>query len=357
MDLAFCVDNIRSFDVCKGQLIRRLLVLRGVEGKTVFPIFNKIKNRSFVFFLLFCISSGLYAQFDPMFSQNMFNPLNSNPGYAGNSGKMNVVLMNRNQWTGLEGAPVTTVAGADAALNIFGKKAGIGLEVMNDDIGLFNNLMIRLSLARRYLLGEGELGIGISTGILSQSFDGTGTYIPPESDYHESNDPLVPTEKVNGFAPDFGLGAFYQGVEWYAGVGLQHLFSPEPNFQDEFYVYVHRSLFLTGGYLINLEERNFDLEPSFFFRQGGGSWQADLNLNLHFRNKYWAGLTYRVQDAIVFLAGINLKNGIRAGYSYDITTSKLSNAGSSGSHEIMLGYSFDLNINKKKKRYKSVRFL
>ncbi len=268
---------------------------------------------------------------------------------------MNVVLMNRNQWTGLEGAPVTTVAGADAALNLFGKKFGVGLEVMNDDIGFFNNLMIRLSFARRYLLGEGELGIGISTGILSQSFDGSGVVIP-ESDYHDPNDPQIPTEKISGFTPDFGLGAFYQGPNWYAGAGIQHLFAPEPNFQDEFYVYVHRSLFLTGGYLINLEERNFDLEPSIFFRQGGGSWQADLNVNLHFREKYWAGLTYRYQDAVVLLAGLNLKNGIRAGYSYDITISKLSNS-SSGSHEIMIGYSFDLNINKKKKRYKSVRFL
>jgi type IX secretion system PorP/SprF family membrane protein len=106
-----------------------------------------------------------------------------------------------------------------------------------------------------------------------------------------------------------------------------------------------------------LEERNFDLEPSLYLRQGGGSWQADLNLNFHFRGKYWAGFTYRNQDAFVLLAGINLRNGIKAGYSYDITTSKLAGAGSNGSHEIMIGYSFDLNVNKQKKRYKSVRFL
>lgn len=356
MDLAFCIDNIRSLNGFKGLLRRSLRLWTEREASRTPAIFNKIKSRSFVFFLLFCISSGLYAQFDPMFSQNMFNPLNGNPGYAGSSGRMNVVLLNRNQWTGLEGAPVTTVAGADAALTVFEKKAGVGLEIMNDDIGLFNNLMVRVSLARRYLLGDGELGIGISAGIISQSFDGTGIVIP-ESDYHEANDPLIPTEKVSGFAPDFGLGAFYQGTNWYAGAGLQHLFSPEPNFQDDFYVYVHRTLFLTGGYIIELEERNFDLEPSLYVRQGGGSWQADLNLNIHFQGRYWAGLTYRNQDAVVLLAGINLRNGIRAGYSYDITTSKLSGAGSNGSHEIMIGYSFDLNINKQKKRYKSVRFL
>jgi type IX secretion system PorP/SprF family membrane protein len=356
MNLAFRVYYIRSCFCYKGLFKRTVGCSQIIGNINNSPIFDKIKGRSFVFFLLFCVSSGLYAQFDPMFSQNMFNPLNGNPGYAGSSGRMNVVLMNRNQWTGIEGAPVTTVAGADAALNIFGKRAGVGLEIINDDIGLFNNLMIRTSLARRFLLPDGDLGIGISAGIISQTFDGTGTYIP-ESEYHEQDDPFVPTEKVNGFAPDFGLGAFYQSQQWYAGIGIQHLFKPEPNFKEDFYVYINRSVFLTGGYLFNLEEHHFDVEPSIFVRQGAGSWQIDLNTNFHFRDKYWAGLTYRYQDAIVILAGLKLKNGIKAGYSYDITTSKLSNGGSGGSHEIVIGYTFDLDINKQNKRYKSVRFL
>ena len=291
-----------------------------------------------------------------MFSQNMFNPLMGNPGYAGSSGGMNVVLMNRNQWTGIEGAPVTTVASADGAFQLFGKRIGAGLEVMNDDIGFFNNLMVRASFARRYLLGEGELGVGVSAGVISQTFDGTSTYVP-ESDFHEANDPLIPSAKVSGYTPDFGLGAYFQTSRWYAGLGIQHLFAPKPNFQEDFYVYIHRSLFVSGGYTFDFEERNYKLVPSVFVRQGGGSWQTDLNLNVHFRGRYWTGITYRFQDAIVLLAGIEFNNGIRAGYSYDVTTSELSKAGTGGSHEIVIGYRFDLDLDKQDKRYKSVRFL
>jgi type IX secretion system PorP/SprF family membrane protein len=356
MDLAFCKNCVRSF-ICSNSLLGRgkcfLQLIRRIAFKN---IFIQRKGRNFVFFLLFCITSSVSAQFDPIFSQSMFNPINGNPGFAGLSGRMNVILMNRNQWTGLEGAPVTTVAGGDVAVNVFEKRAGIGLEIINDDIGLYNNLMVRTSISRRYLLSEGELGVGISAAILNQSFDGTGTYIP-ESDYHQQTDPLVPNEKVSVFTPDFGMGAFYKGEIWYAGIGIQHLFAPEPNFQEDFYVYIHRTLFLSGGYTLKLEERNFDLAPSVFFRQGGGSWQADFNVNLHFRDKYWAGITYRYQDAVVILGGIVLGNGIRAGYSYDITTSDLSRAGSYGSHELAIGYTFDLNINRQEKRYKSVRFL
>ncbi|MFW5753336.1 MAG: type IX secretion system membrane protein PorP/SprF [Marinilabiliaceae bacterium] len=349
--------NISSF-ICYKHLFDSFIGDVHLFGQdTIRPIFIKTKARSFVFFLLLCIASGVYGQFDPMFSQNMSNPLMGNPGYAGNSGRMNVVLMNRNQWTGIEGTPVTTVASADGAFRLFEKNIGAGLEVMNDDIGFFNNLMVRASFARRYLLGEGKLGVGISAGVISQTFDGTATYIPENSDYHEEDDPLVPSEKISGYTPDFGIGAFYQAPDWYGGVGIQHLFEPKPNFQEDFYVYIHRSLFLIGGYTFDFEERNYQLVPSVFVRQGGGSWQADLNLNIHFRGGYWGGMSYRYQDAIVFLAGMELRNGVRAGYSYDLTTSKLSNAGSQGSHEIVIGYTFNLNIDKQKKRYKSVRFL
>jgi type IX secretion system PorP/SprF family membrane protein len=356
MDLFKSTNNIRSFNNCKGLFISCLVVLRILLLKQVTPVFKKTGSGSVIFFILFCISSNAFAQFDPMFSQNMFNLLNGNPGYAGSSGQMNVIVANRNQWTGLEGAPVTTVAGADAALDIFGKRAGVGLEVMNDNIGLFSNLFIKASFARQFLLPVGRLGVGLSAGVISQSFDGTGVVIP-ESDYHEENDPLIPAEEVSGFTPDFGLGAFFQGDKLYAGVGIQHLFAPEPNFQEDFYVYIHRSVFLTGGYTISPNERRYNLKPSFYARVGGGSWQIDWNLNVDFRDKYWAGITYRYQDAIVLLGGLKLSNGVWAGYSYDISTSALSKAGSNGSHEIVVGYSFDLNINKQSKRYKSVRFL
>jgi type IX secretion system PorP/SprF family membrane protein len=356
MDLFKSTNNIRSFNIFKGLFISHLVVLRNILLKQIMPVFKKNGSRSIIFFVLFCISINIFAQSDPMFSQNMFNLLNGNPGYAGSRGQMNVVVANRNQWAGLEGAPVTTVAGADAALDIFGKSAGVGLEVMNDNIGLFSNLFIKASFARQLVLPTGQLGIGLSVGVISQSFDGTGVVIP-ESEYHEENDPLIPAEEVSGFTPDFGLGAFFQGDKLYAGMGIQHLFAPEPNFQEDFYVYIHRSVFLTGGYTISPDERRYDLKPSFYARIGGGSWQIDWNLNVDFRDKYWAGITYRYQDAVVLLGGLKLANGIWVGYSYDISTSALSKAGSKGSHEIVVGYSFDLNINKKSKRYKSVRFL
>jgi type IX secretion system PorP/SprF family membrane protein len=98
------------------------------------------------------------------------------------------------------------------------------------------------------------------------------------------------------------------------------------------------------------------LQPSFLLKGSGNIVQFDLNLTALVRDRYWGGLSYRFQDAVVVLGGVELANGVRIGYSYDITTSPLAKV-SGGSHEVVVGYTFDLNLDKREKRYKSVRFL
>ena len=81
--------------------------------------------------------------------------------------------------------------------------------------------------------------------------------------------------------------------------------------------------------------------------------QYSINANVLYNKRFWGGITYRNRDAIILLAGVELKNGIKFGYAYDITTTKINR----GSHELMINYSFDFEIIKSPQRYKSVRFL
>jgi len=103
--------------------------------------------RSFFVVLLIFTAVLARAQFDPQFSQNMFNQLTYNPGFAGSSGMFNLSAINRQQWVGFEGAPKTTVFGADVNLNLFKRESGLGLVFMNDEIGPFKNLMISFKYA------------------------------------------------------------------------------------------------------------------------------------------------------------------------------------------------------------------
>ena len=64
----------------------------------------------------------------------------------------------------------------------------------------------------------------------------------------------------------------------------------------------------------------------------------------------------RLQDAMLFAAGVRLRNGLDIAYAYDLSLSRLSRY-NSGSHEIAARYSFDFDRQKPTKRYKSVRIL
>jgi type IX secretion system PorP/SprF family membrane protein len=287
------------------------------------------------------------------------SPLAINPGFSGISGRINMVAIDRHQWMGLEGAPNTTVVGADMALNIFGNPSGVGIVISNDRIGFFRDLNIQGSVSQKYELGEGLLGVGLSLGLINQVVDGTKFISNPDignSYYHQERDDLVPDTEVNGTTFDAGVGLYYKHEKYYGGLSVMHLFEPKPNFDQDFTVYIPRSFFLTVGYNYKMWERPLVIKPSFMIKGVGPIWQYDLNVSVVYLDKMWGGLSYRYQDAIVVMGGVELASGLKVGYSYDITTSRLAKV-SNGSHEIMIGYTFDLSLEKRVKQYKSVRFL
>ena len=68
-------------------------------------IFSKL---TVVLVLLVGLSSNeAYSQQDPQYSMYMFNPLSSNPAYAGSRDALSVTLLGRKQWVGIDGAPET----------------------------------------------------------------------------------------------------------------------------------------------------------------------------------------------------------------------------------------------------------
>ncbi|MBK3517555.1 PorP/SprF family type IX secretion system membrane protein [Carboxylicivirga marina] len=317
--------------------------------------------RRIVFFLLFCVASVTWGQQYPQFSQNMFNQLTVNPGYAGTNEMVNVTLGNRQQWMGgFDGmAPSTTVFGVDTEINLLGWNSGIGLSIMNDEIGAFTSIYLSAIYSKRWETDYGKLGVGLSLGLVNQGIKGStlstmpqGTGDFQDGGYHSEES--FPDDE--GMAFDAGFGAYLDNKDYYLGISVAHLNQPKPKFKDTYTSYLDRTVFITGGYRIQMKKRPIVLIPSIFLKTNMSSYQIDWNINGILKDKYWGGLSYRMQDAIVLLGGVELNNGLRIGYSYDVSISQLSGA-KNGSHEIMLGYKFDLSLEKRKKQYKSVRYL
>lgn len=114
--------------------------------------------------------------------------------------------------------------------------------------------------------------------------------------------------------------------------------------------------YATGGYNFKLPFDKMILKSSALFKTDYVTWQAEVSSIVEYDEKYWGGLSYRYQDAVVIFTGLNIMNGLTIGYAYDIPAGKMITA-SSGSHELILKYSFLLDFGNNKNRYKSIRFL
>jgi len=308
-----------------------------------------------LFWILVNISIfAAYAQQDPQFSQNRFNQLTVNPGFAGSTGPINVSILNRFQWVGFPGAPVTTVFNADASLHLVGKDDGIGLSIINDVIGFEKNVSVGLNYSWRIQLGNGKLGSGISLGLMNKNlnFDMTGI---DGADLVNLSDPSLPQGKVSGIMADIGLGLFYKDENYELAISGKHLNRPSFVFDQTGRYTLLRTYYISGTYTVQMADERLKALPSVFFKTDPSSWQADLDLTFEYDKRMWAGIGYRIGDAILITAGTELWNGIKFGYSYDMSISALSRY-NSGSHEFFLSYSF-LLYKKHDHQYKSVRFL
>ena len=289
-----------------------------------------MKNYIYNLLLLFGILS--YSQQDSQFTQYMYNTINVNPAYAGTRETFSAFVLHRNQWVGLDGAPVTNTASINT--NVGDSRFGVGLSFVNDNIGPTQENAISADIA--YIIplsGEYKLSFGIKGTANLYSLDISKLNINPLY----QNDPEF--QNLNGkLSPNFGTGVYFYSDKFYVGASV-------PNFNKTKYynendVSINTksvSYYLLSGYVFDLSE-TVKFKPSFLAKvYEGAPFQLDVNANFMFNDKFVIGGSYRLNSAVSLLAGFQFSNSWFLGYGYDLETTKLSNY-NSGSHEIFLRY-------------------
>ena len=315
-----------------------------------------MKKVVFCFLMLLLNISSASSQFDAQLSQYMFHNSSFNPAAVGESDMIQIIGQHRIQWVGMPNGPQTTVFSINSPLKIGNTLQGIGIKFLNDKAGLFTDQSAHLQYAFKKKIGVGVLSIGADLGFVSLGFRGDSVRAS-ESAYHNIlGDNKIPTTSVAGMSFDMNLGVFYSTQKLYAGISYLHVNNPKVSWGNNIEFKQKGSLFFTGGYNLVIPETKFILKPSTLIKTDMSSVQCDLTGRLEYDYKYWGGLSYRIQDAVVFLAGINISSGLSIGYSYDLPTSQIITV-SSGSHEILLMYSFEYIFGKKNSKYKSIRLL
>lgn len=302
--------------------------------------------------VLLLVGVTSHAQYDPHFSHYFDMEPSYNPAAVGKQAKVNVTAAYALSMAGFEHNPKTMYAAADVPFYLLKNYHGVGVQFMNDQIGLFKHQRLGLQYAFKRRLFKGMMSVGVQAGFISDSFDGS------QVDVEESSDPALAKSQVKGSSFDLGAGIYYMHGPWYVGVSAQHLTAPKIELGETNELDVDPIYYLTGGYNIKLRNPFLSIKPSALVKYDGVTWRGDVTCRLvytHEKKMLYGGVAYSPTNSVTGLVGAQF-HGVVLGYSYEFYTSALS-AGN-GSHELYVGYQTDINLIKKgKNKHQSVRIL
>ncbi len=302
--------------------------------------------------ILLLATSRAGAQYDVSFSHYWDLEPYFNPGAVGKQQKLNIAAAYAMSFAGFENNPRSMYVGADMPLYFLKNYHGVGLSLLNDQIGLFTHQRLAVQYAYKHRLFGGMISAGVQLGLLSEGFDGS------KVDVEDSGDPALATSDVNGSAFDVGFGLYYSRGPWYVGVSAQHITSPLVALGETSELQIAPTFYLTGGYNIKLRNPFLTIHPSVLVRTDGVEWRGDVSGRLVYTNDkkvMYGGVSYSPTNSVTVLVGGSF-HGVHIGYSYEVYTSGISIG--NGSHELIIGYQMDVNLFKKgRNKHKSVRIL
>lgn len=302
------------------------------------------------------------AQQVPMYSQYIMNGFLVNPSYAGRDGYTTVNLTAREQWAGLDQAPSTYALSFQTRIlkNSYISKAttvkkklikptkggqvGVGGYVFNDNNGIMRRTGVSAAYAYHIPLGssQNETVRNLSFGL---AFTAYQYAINTDGLIYDHDDPYLNSYDRSVFIPDFNFGANYSTQNYYVGFSMTNILrgsvlftSSNLNKGTELGHY-----FLTGGVKFPLSS-NWVLEPSAFVKSSDMFFKAiqlDLTSRIYYKNDYWAGLSWRTNDAVIMMFGVKYDRFYFA-YAFDFTLTDIRKQ-SMGTHEITLAVKFGTN--------------
>ncbi len=293
---------------------------------------------------IFCfsmLSLLSYGQQDLIFSQFMFKKMVVNPAYAGSGGAPILDLFHRQQWAGLEGAPMTQAISFSTPA--FAERVGLGVTLINDNIGYFNSSYFNFAYAYRIDTESGGLGIGLQ-----------GSYRHFYTNWEKSEtihpgDPIIGDGSAIDPIFNVGFGIYFETKKYYIGASVPRFLKKGSgdNGQGQLSDFTGESphFYFMTGLLVDLS-KNVKLRPGIMVKYAKNApLNTDFHLSLGFREKFWFGTTYRwgaskiphFNGTVVFMAQYQISQRLKAGLAYDYALSEIK-TNNGGTYALMLEY-------------------
>lgn len=275
-----------------------------------------------------------FGQQNALFTQYIDGQLYSNAAIAGSNDVMSIAAVHRQQWLGLQGAPMTTGLMGHAPLRY--ESVGVGLEFWNDRLGTLNRTTFGANFAYRFKFkGGGKLAFGIK-GILDLNSSDISTLSNAEGDTRAY-------ELQNSFVPNAGVGLLYKSPKWFVGLGVPRILKNKNPAKNGGYAN-DMSIYFLAGVVMKVNDK-WKFRPTTQVRIAQNTpMSADVTATLIFKDAFYIGVNYRFLESIGFLAQYQITQQFKLGYAYDLSLSSPLRSTNAGSHEVVM--SFDMNFTK-----------
>jgi type IX secretion system PorP/SprF family membrane protein len=280
--------------------------------------------------VLLLVLGSVKAQEEPVYTNYINNPLEINPAIAGTVEGLNLNLLTRHQWVGIDGYPASYSFGAHTPYQK--QNFGLGLSMVTDRVGPTRNTQFKASYAYQITVFQGaRLSMGLNAGINNFSAAISGLELNESNDHHFQSD-------LNRTSPIFGVGFYLNTDDYFAGISSPRLIhvklEDEYRESDEPY---NPSVYLMGGYNHRLDYEWQFLPSALITVMPGAPVATDITARFLYQEQYYMGAHYRIGDAAGLFFNLQITEFLKAGYAFDFTLNKLSRV-NSGSHEFMVAY-------------------
>lgn len=306
-------------------------------------------------FIFGFISSEVFAQQRPQYTQYATNQFLINPAIAGSQNMDEIKIGGRVQWIGFQDAPQTVFATYHAPFKKMPFQTtmkqrghhGFGAILIKDITGPVSQTSAHLNYAYQHPFTDNLNGaVGVSLGLLQHSIDMN------KLNFQNANDGIIDRLIPNRFVPDGSVGVWIYSDKFYFGASITQMISNTTMFLpvgerevETFDLEAH--YFANIGYKIDIgpETSDWFLVPSVLFKSvKPASGHVDFNIRAQKAENFWFGASFRQDDSFSGLVGISAMQDFAITYSYDFIISDIGPY-SGGSHELTMTFKF-----KKKQR-------
>lgn len=283
------------------------------------------------------ILATVHGQQNAQFTQFMSNKLAFNPAYAGLDQVPTFTAQVRSQWLGFDGAPQSQILSFNMPFGS-AQRAGAGLSVRRFTLGPTEEYSSEMSYAYHVDFARGRLGMGIMGTVKLMRIN----FNQLEAIQSSAIDGSLPVGIQSKYLPNFGVGFYYDSDNFYVGFSAPQLLQNSFDFSEEATIISREvtHIYMMGGVKFG-DPENIQWFPQLLIKQvSGAPFDADASLTAIFKEKYSAGISYRlggskessIGESIALFLSMDLNEKLTFGLSYDYTLSDL-NRFSSGTVE------------------------